>query len=293
MSVRLAVDAHAQAGESPWWAAGEQRLYWVDIHGRRLHRFDPASGLDDAREMPDLVTFAATHAAGGVVVALRDRVGHLDWEAGRLRALLPLPVPAGGRLNDGTIDPRGRLVIGAMCADDAPAPAAALFVVEGAGAWRVLVDGFRTVNGLAFSPDGRTLYVSDSHPSVRTVWAYDYAPAQARVGSRRVFVDTHGMRGRPDGGCVDAHGHYWMAAVDGACLMRFDAQGGVRELVELPVDKPSKAAFGGPRLDRLYVTSLRRRLARPLEAQPHAGGVFELDCEVAGAPLPDCAIALR
>jgi sugar lactone lactonase YvrE len=219
-------------------------------------------------------------------------VCHLDWTSNEWRTLAALPVPAGGRLNDGTIDPLGRLVIGAMCADDAHASAAALFVMGRGGALRVLADGFRTVNGLAFAPDGRTLYVADSHPAVRTLWACDYEPEHARLGRRRVFVDTHGMAGRPDGGCVDVHGHYWMAAVDGGCLMRFDPAGVLRGSVELPVERPSKAAFAGAGLDRMYVTSLRRKLSRPLRLQPHAGSLFVLDPGVTGNPIPDCAVAL-
>src|SRR6185437_9636429 len=159
---QLAVDARAEAGESPWWSAGERCLYWVDIHGRRLHRFDVESGSDRASAMPDLVTFVATHAQGGLVVALRDRVCHVDVATETFRVLARPPLPLGGRLNDGTIDPHGRLLIGTM--DDASRrqgahtdPAAALYRIDIDGSCVCLLDGFHTVNGLAFAPDGRTL----------------------------------------------------------------------------------------------------------------------------------------
>jgi sugar lactone lactonase YvrE len=326
VEVRLAVDARAEAGESPWWSAREGCLYWVDIHGRRVHRHTPPTGRDlapapvDGRQAggddappgaanargddprrraanasciaPDLVSFVAVLQGGGLVVALGHTLCHLDWSTATFRPLLRLPLPAGGRLNDGTIDPLGRIVIGAMAADGAARAEAALFVVERDGSWRAVADGFRTVNGLAFAPDGRTLYVSDSHPARRTVWAYAYDVAAGTASRPRVFVDTQGMPWRPDGGCVDGQGDYWMAGVDGGCLARFDDAGRFREAIALPVEKPSKAAFGGERLDRLYVTSLRRNLARPLDLQPHAGGLFVVDPGTVGLPLAECALEI-
>ena len=294
---QLAVDARAEAGESPWWSAGERCLYWVDIHGRRLHRFDVESGSDRASAMPDLVTFVATHAQGGLVVALRDRVCHVDVATETFRVLARPPLPLGGRLNDGTIDPRGRLLIGTM--DDASRrqgahtdPAAALYRIDIDGSCVCLLDGFHTVNGLAFAPDGRTLYVSDSHPNVRTIFACDYDPASGHIGARRDFVITDDLPGRPDGGCVDADACYWMAAVDGGCLLRFDVAGKLVGSFAVPVEKPSKAAFGGDDLDVMFITSLRRNLKTPLAQQPHAGSLFVAHPGVRGIPLADCAIAL-
>lgn len=288
----LVLDAGAEAGESPWWSAPEQCLYWVDIHGRRVHRFDPRAGADREWGTPDLVTFVATHERGGIVVALRDRVCHVDPTTGEYRELATPPRPRGGRLNDGTIDPRGRLLIGSMCAYDAANADAALFVVDLDRSCVPLLEGFRTVNGLAFSPDGRTLYVSDSHPAVRTVWTCDYDAARGRVDGRRVFVDTRDLQGRPDGGCVDIDGCYWMAAVDGGCVLRFDVHGAPIARIDVPVEKPSKPAFGGRDLDRLFVTSLRRNLALPIDRQPHAGGLFVADPRTRGFALSDCRIAL-
>ncbi|HEX6792873.1 MAG TPA: SMP-30/gluconolactonase/LRE family protein [Casimicrobiaceae bacterium] len=295
----LAVDARAEAGESPWWSAAERCLYWVDIHGRRLHRFDVETGADRGWLMPDLVTFVATHARGGLVVALRDRVCHIDLatETFRVLARPPLP-PGGGRLNDGTTDARGRLLIGSMVsAAQTPGvntdAAAALHRIDTDGACVTLLDGFRTVNGLAFAPDGRTLYVSDSHPSVRTIFACDYDPASGEIGARRDFVATHDLPGRPDGGCVDVEGCYWMAAVDGGCLLRFDPGGKLVGSLAVPVEKPSKAAFGGNALDVVFITSLRRNLRTPLAQQPHAGSLFVARSGVRGVRLADCAVALR
>ena len=192
-AAELVVDACAEAGESPWWSAAEQCLYWVDIHGRRLHRFDPRSGIDRAWTTPDLVTFVATHAQGGLVVALRDSVCHVDLAAENYRVIARPSIPPSGRLNDGTVDARGRLLIGTMITPDASEASGALYRIDADGSCTQLLDGFRTVNGLAFAPDGRTLYVSDSHPNVRTIFACDYDPVHGAVKRRRVFVTTHDL----------------------------------------------------------------------------------------------------
>jgi sugar lactone lactonase YvrE len=284
----LVADARAQAGESPWWCRRSQTLWWVDIHGRMLHRFDPATGQDARWPTSDLVAFVATHRERGLVVALRDRVVHGDETLRGSVTVARPPLPDGQRLNDGTIDATGRLWIGGI--DPTGEPRAALYRIDHDGRCEVKLTGLRTANGLAFSPDARTLYVSDSHPAVRTVWAFDVDVAHGTLSGRRIFVDTRSLPGRPDGAGVDVEGCYWMAAVDGACLLRFAPDGRVVDRVELPVEKPSKPAFGGSALRDLYVTSLRRNLARPLEDQPHAGGVFRVSAGVAGQPLAECAL---
>jgi sugar lactone lactonase YvrE len=286
----LVADARADSGESPWWCDRSQTLLWVDIHGCMLHRFDPATGNDTTVPTADLVTFVATHRDRGLVLALRDRVVHADDALRDVVTLARPPLLDGQRLNDGAIDATGRLWIGAV--DATGEPRAALYRVDHDGRCEPKITGLRTVNGLAFSPDSRTLYVSDSHPAVRTVWAFDVDVSRGALSGRRTFVDTRSLAGRPDGGCVDAEGCYWMAAVDGACLLRFAPDGRPMERVDLPVEKPSKAAFGGASIRDLYVTSLRRNLRRSLDEQPHAGGLFRVDIGVAGLPLPACDLAV-
>jgi sugar lactone lactonase YvrE len=139
-------------------------------------------------------------------------------------------------------------------------------------------------NGLAFSPDGRTLYHSDSYAAVRTIWAWDLHPDDGSISNRRVFVDTRGMPGRPDGGAVDADGCYWMAANDGWELVRFTPKGRIDRRIKLPIAKPSMPAFGGAKLDIIYVTSIRP--SSGLEQQPQAGSLFAVAAGVTGLPEP-------
>ena len=133
-------------------------------------------------------------------------------------------------------------------------------------------------------------YVVSTSP---TVWVCDYDIERGTVDSSRLFVTTHELPGRPDGGCVDTEGGYWMAAIDGGCVLRFEPDGKLVGSVSVPVEKPSKAAFGGLDLDRMFITSLRRNLSTPLESQPHAGRLFVARLGVRGVAVPDCAITLQ
>jgi sugar lactone lactonase YvrE len=141
-------------------------------------------------------------------------------------------------------------------------PAGALYRCS-AGSPAQAVQGQLIVpNGLAFSPDGRTLYLSDSHASVRHIWAFELHD-DGTLGPRRLFVDMALHRGRPDGAAVDVDGCYWSCANDGGCLLRFTPDGRLDRTLEMPVQKPSMCAFGGAQLDELYITSIRPPIAAP------------------------------
>jgi sugar lactone lactonase YvrE len=139
---------------------------------------------------------------------------------------------------------------------------------------------FIVPNGLAFSPDGQTMYLSDSHPSVQAIWAFDYDIDTGTPHNRRLFVDMHKHPGRPDGAAVDADGCYWICGNDAGLIHRFTPDGRLDRSLAVPVKKPSMCAFGGRNLDTLFVTSIRP--AGDLTDQPLAGGVFALQPGVTG-----------
>lgn len=150
---------------------------------------------------------------------------------------------------------------------------------DGAGLSGPVVSGLLTQNGLAFSPDGRTMYLSDSHPASQQVWAFDYDPDAGLPSNRRVFVDMRAHPGRPDGAAVDAEGCYWTCANDAGRLLRFTPAGRLDRTIELPMAKPSMCAFGGPGLDTLLVTSIG---AGQDPADPWAGATIMLRPGVQG-----------
>lgn len=282
------LDAKAALGESPVWSVAEQCLYWTDIEVGVVHKFDPATGRDQTWHLPEMVGCLALRRSGGLVVALRHGFALFDPDKGTIERVGEAEADKpDNRFNDGTVDPAGRFWAGTMrLSASGPAPDGALYRLDPDLVCAKVRDGFWTINGLAFSPNGRTLYYSDSNPAVRTIWACDYDLDDGVAGPPRVFVDTHGLAGRPDGGAVDAEGCYWMAGIGGWQLVRFDPRGRIDRIIDMPVAMPTKIAFGGPRLDILYVTSIG---GEPTTAGAQAGGLFAVHAAVAGLELPGFA----
>jgi sugar lactone lactonase YvrE len=252
--------ARHQVGESPLWSVTEQALYWVDIEARRIHRFDWADRIEQSWATPERVGCIALHADGGLLAAMEtglfhvrpDLDGHIAIE--RLHAA---QFPRDGmRFNDGRTDRAGRFWVTSMVRDMSLAAAdGALFRCDARGLSAPQVTGLVTGNGLAFSPDGGTLYLSDSHPSVQRVWAFDLN-AEGAPSNRRGFIDMNQHPGRPDGAAVDAEGGYWICGNDAGQVHRFLPTGELDRSVHVPVSKPSMCAFGGPALEHLFITSI-------------------------------------
>lgn len=288
MEVQCVVDARAATGESPVWCPEEEVLYWVDIPACKLHRFAPASGENRTFDMPAPIGCLALRRSGGLVVALQSGLFGFDPASGQLEALAGAPYDAPtARFNDGRCDRRGRFWVTTML--DPPAPEAKggrLYRYDANLRAHAMVSGLVVGNGLAFSPDGRTLYQSDSHISVQTIWAWDLDPADGAISNRRVFATTHQVAGRPDGAAVDADGCYWIAANDGGQLIRYTPQGQIDRTIRLPVRRPTMLAFGGRELDVIFVTSMLPKKSDPPADQPHAGGLFALAVGIRGLAEP-------
>ncbi len=281
------LDARARLGEAALWSQTEQRLWWADISAGRLNRFDPASGTNESWDFPCPLGCFALRSRGGLVLALANGWHGFDPATGETAFWSdPEPDRPGNRFNDGTTDPAGRFWAGTMPIEGARERAeGALYRLDADRRTTRVMDGFYVQNGLAFSPDGRVMYVSDSHPDIRTVWAYDYDIDTGTPTGKRVFFDTRQVRGRPDGGTVDADGCYWMAGVSGWQLVRITPDGRVDRTIDMPVEKPTKIAFGGRDLRTLFVTSIGENITPGTEErQPQAGGIFALDVGIPGLP---------
>jgi sugar lactone lactonase YvrE len=278
--------AGAQLGECPIWDPADARLYWIDIDGRAVHRYDPATGRDDERPAPGRPgSIAFTATPGRLLVAIETRLAILDWDTGTWNDWIALePEGVGNRLNDGRCDPAGRFWVGTMFeSTGAHQASGTLHRVEADGTAVAVRSAVGVPNGLAFAPDGRTMYWADTHRD--TVWAYDYEPATGEAANERIFLDFASLPGRPDGACVDADGCYWIACVYGAMVMRVTPGGEVDRQVLLPVTKPTMPAFGGPDMSTLFITTIGGGGSHQVDpTQPLAGGLFAVDVGVRGLP---------
>ncbi len=285
VSIECVAPTRSELGEGAVWDNEDQRLWWVDITGGLIHRFDPESGQNETFDFGEPVGCLARRRAGGLVVAAKSGFWTFDPESG---AREPVSDPEehlpDNRFNDGTTDMQGRFWAGTMKDGGEPERLGCFYRLDPdmtVTAWR---DGIYTTNGLAFSPDGRTMYFSDSNPAVRMIWAADYDTDTGEPGEPRVFFDTRQVAGRPDGGTVDAEGCYWQAGVSGWQLYRIAPDGTLDRTIDVPVEKPTKPMFGGPRLDTLYFTSLKAGLD-PNRPQPEAGSLFAVTgLGVSGVP---------
>jgi sugar lactone lactonase YvrE len=292
----LLIDARNGVGESPVWDAQRQCLFWVDIPGRALWCWNAGTGQSRQWATPEMsgcIALAAGSEAaphGRWVAAMETGVAMLTPnEDGTLthETLTNVQHPqAGMRFNDGRCDRQGRLRAGTMVSDmSLAAPAGSVYAFDG-GALRALQGGFITPNGMAFSADGKTMYLSDSHPSVQAIWAYDYDTDTGTPHGQRLFVDMKALPGRPDGAAVDEDGGYWICGNDAGLVHRFTPEGRLDRSLSVPVKKPAMCAFGGSGLDTLFVTSIRP--GGDLTDQPLAGGVFALRPGVRGLDEPRC-----
>ncbi|MBM9484990.1 SMP-30/gluconolactonase/LRE family protein [Pseudomonas sp. ICBG1301] len=287
MPAELIVDARNTVGECPVWVPEEQALYWVDIPNGGLQRWSAATGHLAAWKAPQMLACIARSNAGNWVAGMQTGFFQLTPHNDGSLDTTPLATVdhprADMRLNDGRCDRQGRFWAGSMVLDMGLGAAEGTLYCFAAGATpQAQLSGFITLNGLAFSPDGRTMYASDSHPSVQQVWAFDYDLESGTPSNRRVFIDMHAHPGRPDGAAVDADGCYWICANDAGLVHRFTPEGRLDRSLSVPVKKPSMCAFGGSRLDTLFVTSIRDDHSE----QSLAGGVFALNPGAQGLPEP-------
>jgi sugar lactone lactonase YvrE len=277
-----------RVGESPVWDDEAQALWWVDIEGRQLRRFDAGRQATQSWETPERTGCIALTRRGTVVAAMESGVFELtpaeDTLALRRMASITHARP-GMRFNDGRCDPDGRFWISTMVMDMSLAqPAGALHVLDENGLSGPRVEGLITSNGLAFSPDGRRAWLSDSHPTVQQIWTFERTPGTGELSGRRPWVDMRPLPGRPDGAAVDSEGCYWICGNDAGQIHRFNGQGELMQSLAVPVPKPAMCCFGGPDLRTLFVTSIQPAV-EPGQLGD-SGALLACDVGVAGLPEP-------
>jgi sugar lactone lactonase YvrE len=278
MRVEQVTDPVAYHGEGPVWSERWSGLRWVDmLAGDVLSLAD--DGAIDRRHVDRIAAALRPRAEGGAVIGV-ERGFALEDAGGTLTYLDELWTDHGLRMNEGGCDPDGRFYCGSMAYDKRPG-AAALYRLDPDRSVKVVLENVTVSNGLDWSPDGSLAYYNDTDTG--RVDIFDYEP-EAGLSGRRPFVETEA---RPDGLTVDAEGGVWVALSNAGAVRRYTADGALDDVVELPVTKVTACAFGGPRLDELFITTSREGLDTGVE--PAAGSLFRTVPGVTGLPVREFA----
>lgn len=283
--VDIAVRERFVLGECPNWDAENNRLLWADIMGQKIHALSLADGARQSWGFESEVGCFGLTDKGRWVVALKSDVILFDPETGAREKIASVdgnnPM---SRTNDGKIGPDGAFWIGTMDQNAEKKPVAGLYRVTGDGTVEHKVGGVKISNGLAWSPDGRAMYHSDSRGPWVNRWEFD--PQTGDIAKCARFLDLDDTLGRPDGAATDIEGCYWSAGVSAGNLNRFSPDGTLLMSIPVPAPSPTMPCFGGPDMKTIFLTSLTENYdQQKLDAYPEAGMVFSLRVDVAGVPV--------
>jgi L-arabinonolactonase len=274
-------------GETPVWSAQERSLYWIDCDGPpRLQRWDTGSGALQSWPMPERIGGFVFKAAGGALVTLSSGLHDFDFVSGAMTPRVTSPLGDEVSLHECACDPAGRFWVGSI--DHRVGPSnlhpggAKLFRLDG-DALTPVIEGISCANGLAFSPAGDALYLSDSTTMRCDRYALD--PVTGALGARDTFFTLGEGDGFVDGAAVDVEGGYWAALVYAGKLRRYRPDGTPDVEIRLPFANPTKPAFGGPEMTTVYVTTIRHGLDGR-QASPLDGGLFAIEGVQTGRPDP-------
>ncbi|HXU57693.1 MAG TPA: SMP-30/gluconolactonase/LRE family protein [Verrucomicrobiae bacterium] len=282
--IECVVDCRNKLGEVPVWDVAEQALYWVDIEGKLLQRYTPATQAVDRWHMPERISSFALRGEGGLIVAFASGLALYDLVTGGIKWIARPDKNPRNRFNEGKCDRRGRFWAGTMD-DRLSAHSASLFRVDPDLTVHRMLGEIGISNCFVWSLANDAFYFADSLD--RRIYCFDYDHAAGRIANRRLFVDTTAQNVVPDGGTIDEEGFIWNAQWDGWRVVRYAPDGRIDRIVEMPVQKPTSCMFGGPDLSILYVTSAIWDLTPDkLRDQPAAGGLFALDLGIRGVPEP-------
>lgn len=280
------VSAHRDLlGEVPIWCERTASLWWIDVLRSALHHLDTATGqITTATTQGGRIGSIALREQGGLLVANSEGIDFFDPGTGTQQ-----PFAGYGRLgpaqrfNDGRVDRQGRFWVGSM--HEEFLPQGTLFRVDTDGTITAIFGDIIVPNGIAFSPDSRTLYFADTRRF--SMWSFDFDAATGMISNRTAFSDTKGKPGRPDGSAVDSEGFIWNAEYAGGQIVRYAPNGRIDRTIDLPMSHPTSLCFGGPDLQTLFITSGSYTLSPDaLAAEPLAGAVIAIHAGVKGLPEP-------
>jgi len=276
------IPVQCELGENPLWSVEESAFYWTDINGCCFYRYFPATGKQERFETGVHVGCFAFRRKGGLVMGAEDGLAFWDFHSKKVEFITHFDdiIPP-SRFNDGKVDRQGRFWAGTM----SDRPVNKLYRLDAAHRVTVMESGVSIANGTGWSPDDRIMYFTDS--IAHFIYKYDFDKATGNLSHRQIFVKVPDELGVPDGLTVDAEGFVWSAVWNGWRVIRYAPDGSIEREVKMPVQCPSSVAFGGEKLDELYITSARSDLTpEQCQAQPMSGDIFRLKTGIKGIPEP-------
>lgn len=283
-SLKVAWNLEAELGEGPVWVNRDSALWFVDIKKRKIHRYDPANGEKRSWDAPEQVGFILPSERGGFIAGLQSGLSHFDDQRGTFELIVEVePDLPDNRLNDGAVDPSGRLWFGTMDNNE-KAKSGAFYCFADGQVKKTGIEDIAITNGPAISPDGRIIYFVDTLRGA--IEAADIGE-DGSLANRRAFVKIDPRNGYPDGPTVDSNGDLWISLYAGWEAQRFSSRGELSEQVRFPVANITKIAFGGNDLRTVFATTARQLLGTDAIAkQPQIGDLFEFRVDVPGVPCP-------
>lgn len=270
-------------GEGIIWDAASTCIWWTDIDGSMLYRYQPVDKQLDHWTTPErLGCFALVSDSDFLICGFASGFAYFNPHNGELQWLQKIEQDnPGTRLNDGRADRQGRFWAGSMV-ESGDLGAGALYCLNQQLQVASKVSGLSIANGLCWSPDSRVMYHTDT-PS-QSINRYDFDPLTGAISNQSGLVRTE-PGCFPDGSTVDAQGYIWNAQWGASQVVRYSPDGEIDFILPLPVSQPTCVAFGGPQLDRLFITSATQGLDKQaLLAQPEAGNVFVFQTNITGTP---------
>jgi len=283
------ISVQDEVGETPIWAPDQQAMYWIDLEGSAVHRYEPLTGDRKDWSLDAAVTALARRASGGWILATKTGLAFWDQQGAATEFIVdPTADRQEIRFNDTVVDKQGRLIAGTANVQDFGAPDGVLHRLDPDLSLHQIDDGYAVSNGMGFSPDGRILYVTDMFHN--QIVALDYDTEAGTIGNKRIFAEIPADTGLPDGLTVDAEGFVWSAHWAGARVTRYDPDGTVERQIPVPVTNATCLGFGGADMNELYITTAWFFMSEDeRKAQPRAGDVFRIKTDVTGLVEPQFA----
>jgi sugar lactone lactonase YvrE len=277
----LLINPKNQLGECPIWCEKDQALYWIDIALPGIYQYQSKTKQMDHWSLPKPIGSFTQKKSGGFLLCFRSGFASLDTLGGPVVWLNQSKITESNeRFNDGKSDALGRFWVGTMD-KNLKQPLGALYRFDNEMKSDEMDRGFTISNGIAWSPDNKTMYFSDT--PARIIYAYDFDLESGDIENRRIFATLDDSPGRPDGSTVDAEGFLWSARVAGGRIDRYDPSGKIERSIQLPISRPTSMVFGGPKMETLFITTSAMSLSdEQLRNEPLAGGVFSIETGIKG-----------